>query len=222
MNKIRVVLAEDYAIIREGTLRILEQYPDLEVIGEAGDGQQALELIERLKPDIAILDIRMPKLNGIEVVREMKKRNLSTKALMLTAYDDDVYILALMKAGASGYILKTAHEKELVDSIRNIYAGESVLDPEIARKIARLWAQRSQPDTAGSVDQLSPRELDVLELAARGFRNKVIAEKLNISFHTVEGHFNVIFGKLGVSSRTEAVIQALARHLISLDIDAGK
>jgi len=221
MEKIRIILAEDYAIIREGTRRILEQHPDLEVVGEAEEGEQALEMIRQLKPDIAILDIRMPKLNGIEVVREMKKYSPETKALMLTAYDDDVYILALMKAGASGYILKTAHEKELVDSIRSVCAGEPVLDPGIAQKVARLWAQRSLSDTQGLVEPLSPRELEVLELAAKGFRNKAIAEKLNISFHTVEGHFNVIFSKLGVSSRTEAVIQALARHLISLEDQYG-
>lgn len=216
MGKIRIILAEDYAIIRDGTRRILERYPDMEVVGEATEGEQALEIIKELQPDIAVLDIRMPKLNGIEVVREMKKYSPKTKALMLTAYDDDVYILALMKAGALGYILKTAHEKELVDSIRNVYSGEPVLDPGIAMKVARLWAQRSPEEASGSIHQLSRRELEVLELAAKGFRNKVIAEKLNISFHTVEGHFNVIFSKLGVSSRTEAVIEALARHLISL------
>jgi len=218
VEKITIVLAEDYAIIREGTRRLLEQYPDLEVVGEAQDGQESLELIRRYQPDIAILDIRMPKLNGIDVVREIKKHSPRTRALMLTAHDDDVYIMALMKAGASGYLLKTAHEKELVDSIRMIHAGEPVLDPGIAMKVARLWAQRSREESPpGSTQPLSLRELEVLELAAAGSRNKVIAEKLNISVHTVEGHFNVIFSKLGVSSRTEAVMQAIARHLISLE-----
>ncbi len=221
LENIRIVLAEDYALIREGTLRILEQYPDLEVVGDAGDGQQALDLIESLKPDVAILDIRMPKLNGIEVVRQIKKSSPNTKALMLTAYDDDVYILALMKAGAAGYILKTTHEKELIDSIRSVFAGEPVLDPGIAMKMARLWAQRNFPETPTSADLLSPRELEVLELAAKGFRNKAIGEKLNISIHTVERHFNCIFSKLGVSSRTEAVIYALSRRLITLDKEYG-
>lgn len=217
MGNIRIILAEDYAIIREGTRRLLEQYPDIEVVGEAEDGQQALEVIERFQPDIAVLDIRMPKINGIDVVSEMKKLSPKTRALMLTAYDDDVYIMALMKAGASGYILKTAHEKELVDAIRSVFSGDPVLDPGIAMKVARLWAQRSSSEASGSVDQLSPRELEVLGLAAKGMRNKAIAEKLSISYHTVEGHFNIIFSKLGVSSRTEAVIQGLARHLISME-----
>jgi DNA-binding NarL/FixJ family response regulator len=218
-EKIRVILAEDYAIIREGTRRILDLHPDIEVVGEAEDGLQALELIKQLRPDVAILDIRMPKVNGIEVVREMNKYSPGTRALMLTAYDDDVYIMALMQAGATGYILKTAHENELVDAIRSVNAGESVLHPGIAVKIARLWAQRNLPEPAATFDQLSHREIEVLGLAARGLRNKAIAEKLNISIHTVEGHFNVIFAKLRVSSRTEAVIQGLSRGLISLEKD---
>src|SRR5665647_2711407 len=118
METIKVVLAEDHALMRAGTRHILEQYPDFQVVGEAEDGQQAVELIKNLKPDIAILDIRMPKLNGIEVVRYVKSLSPNTKTLMLTAYDDDEYILALMEAVASGYLLKTAHEKELVDSVR--------------------------------------------------------------------------------------------------------
>ncbi len=221
MGKIRVVLAEDYALIREGTRRILEQYPDIEVVGEAEDGEKALDLIKQLKPDVALLDIRMPKLSGTEVVREMKKYSPETKALMLTAYDDDVYILALMKVGAFGYILKTAHEHELLDSVRKVYSGEPVLHPSVAIKIARLWAQRHDSEAPSSIDPLSSRELEVLGLAARGYRNKVIADKLNVSIHTVEGHFHCIFAKLGVSSRTEAVIDALSRHLIVLESESN-
>ena len=167
MDRIKIVLAEDHALMREGTHRLLEQYPEFEVVGEAEDGQQALELIEKLKPDIAILDIRMPKANGIEVVRGMKTCCPTTKALMLTAYDDDDYIFALMEAGASGYQLKTASGKELADAVRTVYAGEPVLHPTIAMKIARLWAQRGTAPKTGSAEQLSPRELEILELAAK-------------------------------------------------------
>jgi DNA-binding NarL/FixJ family response regulator len=215
MENIRIVLAEDHALMRAGTRSLLEKYPDLQIIGEAEDGQKALEIIKLLKPDVAILDIRMPKLNGIEVVRQMKTLSPETKTLMLTAYDDDDYVLALMEAGASGYLLKTAHEKELVDSIRTVKSGEPVLDPTIAMKIARLWANRGKPVQQGLPEQLSPRELEVLELAAKGLRNKAIADKLGISIRTVEGHFNSIFAKLGVSSRMEAVLEALSRHLVS-------
>jgi DNA-binding NarL/FixJ family response regulator len=222
MDNIRIVLAEDHPMMREGTRRILEAYPDFTVIGAAEDGEQALELIRQLKPDVAILDIRMPKLSGIEVVRSAKQISPDTKTLMLTAYDDDVYILALMEAGASGYLLKTAREKELVDSIRSVYSGEPVLHPAIAQKVARLWAQRGKSSSAKNVEQLSPRELEVLELAARGLRNKAIAGGLTISVHTVEGHFNSIFSKLGVSSRTEAILYALSKHLFSLESDNSK
>jgi DNA-binding NarL/FixJ family response regulator len=217
METIKIVLAEDHALMRAGTRHILEQYPDFQVVGEAEDGQQAVELIKNLKPDIAILDIRMPKLNGIEVVRYVKSLSPNTKTLMLTAYDDDEYILALMEAGASGYLLKTAHEKELVDSVRGVYLGEPVLHPAIAMKIARLWAQRGTAPQPVLTEQLSARETEVLELAARGLRNKAIAEKLGISTRTVEGHFNGIFTKLGVSSRLAAILEAMSRHLVTIN-----
>jgi two-component system, NarL family, response regulator LiaR len=218
-NRIRIVLAEDHSLMREGTHRILDQYPEFEVVGEAEDGQQALELIERTKPDVAVLDIRMPKLNGVEVVRRLKSCCPDTKTLMLTAYDDDDYVFTLMEAGASGYLLKTANAKELVDSVRSVYSGEPVLHPAIAMKIARLWAQRGTSAKQGSPEQLSPRELEILDLAARGLRNKAIADKLCISIRTVEGHFNSIFTKLGVFSRVEAVLEAISRHLVNLNED---
>ena len=216
METIRIVLAEDHSLVREGTHRILEQYSDMTVVGEAEDGERALELIERLQPDVAILDIRMPKINGVEVVRMMRKCSPDTKALMLTAYDDDDYILALMEAGASGYLLKTAHASELINAVRSVHLGEPVLHPAIAVKIARLWAQRQISVGQEVTEQLSHREREVLGLAARGLRNKAIANKLNISARTVEGHFNRIFAKLGVSSRTEAVLYAVSRHLVTL------
>ena len=220
MGKTKIVLAEDHALMREGTRRILSQYPEFEVVGEAEDGQQAIDMIDCLRPDVAILDIRMPKLNGIDVVRRMKESGATTKSLILTAYDDDVYVLALMDAGASGYLLKTAHEKDLVDSVKSVASGEAVLHPAIAAKIARLWAQRGS-GMQTPVEQLSHRELEVLLLAARGLRNKAIASELNISIHTVEGHLNVIFAKLGVSSRTEAVLYALSRHMVTLEHEPG-
>jgi NarL family two-component system response regulator LiaR len=216
METIKIILAEDHALMLAGTRHILEKYPDFQVVGEAEDGQQAVEIIKQLKPDIAILDIRMPKLNGIEVVRQVKSLSPGTKTLMLTAYDDDEYVLALMEAGASGYLLKTAREKELVDSIRGVYSGEPVLHPTIAMKIARLWAQRGTASHTGGEEQLSAREIEVLELAARGLRNKAIAEQLGISIRTVEGHFNGIFAKLGVSSRLAAILEAMSRHLVTI------
>ena len=213
---IHVVLAEDHALMREGTRRTLEQYPDIAVVGEAEDGEHALELIKSLRPDLAILDIRMPKLNGIEVVRQMKDCCPGTKALVLTAYDDDDYVLALMQAGAAGYLLKTAQAAQLIESVRAVHAGEYVLHPAIAVKVARLWAQGAA-SARQAAEQLSAREQEVLELAARGLRNKGIADKLSISVRTVEGHFNSIFAKLGVSSRLEAVLYAVSHHLVTME-----
>lgn len=217
MEPIRIVLAEDHLLMRVGTRRILEEYPDLKVVGEADDGQQALDLIARLKPDIAILDIRMPKLNGIALVRRMKESSLNTKAIILTAYDDDDYILALMEIGAWGYLLKTVQADELVESVRKVYRGEPVLDRAIALKVAHLWAHHRIMAGDDFSAQLSSRERDVLEYAAKGLRNKDIAAKLYISVRTVEGHLSSIYDKLHVSSRTQAILQAISQHVVSLE-----
>lgn len=217
METISIILADDHLLLREGTRRILEQNSDLTVVGEAGDGEQALELLCRLQPDVAILDIRMPKLNGIEIVRRLKDCCPDTRALMLTAYDDDEYILALMEAGANGYLLKTARPSEVIEAVRKIHSGETVLDPAIAVKVARFWAQSRNSDKEGPVQKLSTREMEVLGFAAKGFRNKVIADKLSISIRTVEGHFNNIFVKLGIGSRMEAVLYAISQGLVTLE-----
>ncbi len=223
MKPIRIVLAEDHILVREGTRRILEQYPDLKVVGEAGDGEEALNLIRRLRPDVAILDIRMPKLNGIEIVRRMNNESdMETKALILSAYDDDDYIFAMMQAGASGYLLKTAQSNELAESIRAIHSGETVLQPAIASKVARLWGQHSVSTSRGVVKKISIRELEILRLAAKGMRNKDIADNLSISVRTVEGHFNSIYAKMNVSSRIEAILYALSMGLVSLEEKANQ
>ncbi len=216
LETINIVIADDHVLMREGTRRILEGYPDLKVVGEADDGEKAMDLLRRLRPDIIILDIRMPKLNGIEVVQQMSDYCPDTKVLILTAYDDDEYIFALMGAGAHGYFLKTVQPTELIEAVRNIHSGEIVLDPTIAAKVAQLWAQ-NQILTGRIVDKLSPRELEILRFAAKGLRNKAIAEKLFISNRTVERHFSNIFIKLDVTSRMEAVLYGISQNLITLD-----
>ncbi len=216
MEPIRIVLAEDHSLMRAGTRHALEQDPSLTVVGEAEDGEQVLVLIERLQPDVAILDIRMPKLSGVEVVRRMKDCCPNTKALILTAYDDEDYILALMEAGASGYLLKTVRTRELIESVHSVHSGESILHPAIAAKVARLWAQRGISAKQEFAEQLSPRELEVLQLAAKGLRNKAIADDLGISVRTVEGHFNSIFVKLNASSRIEAVLYGVSQNIVTL------
>ena len=215
MSTIRILLADDHALVRQGTRRILEEQQDFRVVGEAEDGKQALELVKRLKPDVVLLDIRMPQLSGVDVVRELSKSSRETKILILSAYDDDEYILALMEAGVSGYLLKTAHANELVESVRNVAAGKNVLHPDIAMKVAHLWARRQTISGQEVSRQLTPREMEVLRLAAKGLSAKAIAGNLNISVRTVNGHFNSIFNKVGVSSRIEAVLYALSRHLVA-------
>jgi NarL family two-component system response regulator LiaR len=216
MEIIRIILAEDHSLVRQGTIILLEQTPDFKIIGQAEDGKQALDLIGQLQPDVALLDIRMPKMSGIDVVRNMKTVAHNSRALVLSAYDDDDYILAALQAGATGYILKTASPEELKDAIRSVFHGEAVLHPAIAIKVARLWANRGT-NVEDSSSKLSPRELEVMKLVAQGLRNKQIADILKISIRTVEGYFYTIYTKIGVSSRIEAVLYVLSHNLVTIE-----
>lgn len=199
--------------------RQLAQYSDLAVVGEAGDGQEVLSLIEQLRPDVAILDIRMPGMNAIEVTRAVQGVSPDTRTLMLTAYDDDDFVLAAMEAGASGYLLKTVKASELVDAVRAVHRGETVLHPEIGRKIALIWARKGPRADHELVEPLTPREMEVLQCAAQGLRNKDIARDLGVSVRTVEGHLSTILAKLGVASRTAAVVFAVAHGWFPLQED---
>lgn len=214
MATIRVMLADDHALVRQGTRRILEEQGDLNVVGEADNGEQALELINSLHPDVAIIDIQMPKVSGVDVVRKTIGSSPNTKLLVLSAHDNDEYIFALMEAGVSGYLLKTTQANELVDAVRAVAQGKSVIHPDIAMKVARLWARRNTMGGQGVSSRLSPRETEVLQLAAEGLQAKAIAANLGISVRTVNGHLDSIFNKLGVSSRIQAVLKALSQHLI--------
>ena len=217
MSKIRIVIAEDHAFVRESTRQLLASQPDMEVVGEAADGLQAVEMVERARPDVAIVDIAMPKLNGIEATRRIKTQFPQTKVLILTAYDDDQYIFALLEAGAAGYVLKNIRSGELVEAVRAVYAGESVLHPAVARKVlARLVPSRAAPGEAAP-EPLTEREREILLLAARGLRNKEIARQLSLSSRTVQIHLSHIFEKLGVASRTEAVVRGLRLGWLRLE-----
>ncbi len=214
VSKVRVLIAEDHAVVREGTRRILEEHPDLVVVAEAGDGIEAVQQAKRTLPHVALVDIRLPRINGIEAARRLRAESPGTRVLVLSAYDDDDYVLALMQAGASGYLLKNVPAHEVVEAVRAVARGEVVLHPVIAQKLARLWASGIGPGAASqrSGNPLSPRETEVLRLVAKGLRNTEIAETLHISVRTVEGHLNSIFAKLGVKSRTQAVIYGAARN----------
>ncbi len=211
---IRIIVADDHALMRAGTRDRLRREPDFEVIDTAEDGWQALELIGRFKPDIAVLDIRLPKLNGIAVVRRMREVSPDTRALMLTAFDDDDYIIALMELGTSGYLLKTVQPDELADAVRRVHRGENVLDRAIAAKVARLWARHRIQTGTGPQARLTPRELEVLKRVTEGLRNRDIATELHVSAHTVARHLSSIYEKLDITSRTQAVRYALSEHLV--------
>jgi DNA-binding NarL/FixJ family response regulator len=212
---IRVLLADDHAIVRAGIRQFLERAGDIQVIAEADDGEMAQDLICRHQPDVAVLDIQMPKASGIEVTRWVRANYPSVGVLILTAYDDDPYVLAVLQAGANGYVLKTASPADLIQAVRDVYSGKSVLDPSITQK---LLTQLSRPQDAFQVDQLTEREMEVLALAAKGFTNKAIGVQLGISDRTVQGHLAHIFNKLQASSRTEAVMRAVSLGWISHSI----
>ncbi|HLC03065.1 MAG TPA: response regulator transcription factor [Anaerolineales bacterium] len=220
MQRIRVLLAEDHVVVREGTRELLEREPDMEVVGEAGDGEEATKLATELRPDVIVMDIAMPKLNGIEATKQIKDLCPTIAVLILTAYSNDQYIFALLEAGAAGYLLKNVRGCELTGAIRAVHAGESVLDPEVTRKVmARLKMVRGTPGGGRAAEPLSDRELEVLRLAGKGKGNKEIAQELCVSVRTVEAHFGSIFSKLGVGSRIEAVLHGIKTGWLDLGHD---
>jgi DNA-binding NarL/FixJ family response regulator len=212
---IHVLLADDHAIVRAGIRQFLEHASDIKVIAEADDGEVAQQLIRELHPDVAVLDIQMPKVGGIEVTRWVRANHPGMGVLILTAYDDDPYVLTVLQAGANGYVLKTASPAELIGAVRDVYGGKSVLDPAITQK---LLAQLSHTHEMMQVEQPTEREMEVLTLAARGFTNKAIGVQLGISDRTVQGHLAHIFNKLQANSRTEAVMRAVSEGWISQSV----
>jgi DNA-binding NarL/FixJ family response regulator len=211
MTSLRVLLAEDHAVVREGTRTLLEQSPDIEVVGEAPDGAAVVEMAVRLAPDVVLMDLGMPGMNGIEATRRIAGPGTSgPHVLILSAYDDEDYVMAALEAGASGYLLKSAHAGEVVAAIRAVATGQLVLDPGVARHVVGRRPGVSR-------EELTPRELDVLRLAATGGRTRDIAEQLCVSGRTVEATFTNVFNKLGVMTRAEAIVYAASRGWIRLD-----
>lgn len=218
MQKISILLADDHVLVRQGTRELLEREDDMKVVGEAGDGEEAVKLTAELHPHVVIMDIAMPKLNGIEATRSIKEILPDSAVLILSAYDDDQYVFAILEAGAAGYLLKDVPSQELVEAIRAVHAGESILHPTIARKVLNRFASpRGQAAFAAESDRLSDREMEVLKLAARGMTNMEIANELALSVRTVQGHLSNIFSKMQVGSRTEAVILALRMGWFTLE-----
>lgn len=209
------MLADDHAVVRAGIRQFLEQADDIEVVAEADDGEAAKTLIEQCQPDVAVLDIQMPKASGIEVTRWVRANQREVGVLILTAYDDDPYVMAVLQAGANGYVLKTASPREIIRAVRDVHAGNSALEPSIVQK---MIAQISSSAQSRPVEKLTNREMEVLALVAQGFTNKAIGVQLSISDRTVQGHLAHIFNKLQAGSRTEAVMRAVSLGWLPADL----
>ncbi|MGH2390210.1 MAG: response regulator [Chloroflexota bacterium] len=210
----RVLLVDDHAVVRAGTRLFLEGYEDLEVVGEARDGVQALALTIDLRPDVVLMDLAMPTVDGVEATRRIKAAVQDVDVIVLTSFVEDDQVTAVIQAGAIGYVLKSADPAEIVTAIRAARRGEVHLDPAVAR---RLMQAMSKPKTPELAEPLTEREREVLTLLARGAANKAIARELGVTEKTAKGHVGNILGKLGLTSRTQAVIYALRHNLVTLD-----
>ena len=214
---LRVLLADDHAVVRKGIREFLEEDGEIVVVAEAADGAEAVRLAGEHRPAVAVLDVQMPGMNGIEATRQIKASYPEIRVLILTAYDEDPYVFALLQAGADGYILKNAEPEALVRGVKDVAAGGMVLAPGIAAKVVKHLSTGKPAAAQAQVELLSARELEVLRLAGRGLTNKEIAGSLGLSDRTVQGHLANSYGKLGVAGRTEAVTVAMRRGWLVLD-----
>ena len=211
---IRILIVDDHPVVREGLSAMLSTQRDFNVVGEATDGAQAAQKVDELTPDVVLMDLEMPNVDGAEAIRRIRARHGDARVLVLTAYDTDERILDAVQAGAQGYMLKGAPREELFRAIRVVNQGGSLLEPVVAHKLLGRMGQMLSHDVPA--EQLTERELDVLRLLVRGARNKEIAAQLYITERTVKFHTSIIFQKLGVTNRSEAITAALQRRLVRL------
>jgi len=216
VEKIRILLADDHTILRSGIRSLLEDEPGLSVIGEAEDGRSAVAMACKLKPDVAIMDIAMPLLNGLEATRQIKMQCPSVKVLILSMHDNEEYIRQVLEAGAMGYILKDAAARELISAIQSVYRGEAVLSPAVTRLVIEDYLRWGGTRPLEETDGLSPREREVLQLIAEGYTNKQIAEILSISIKTVQAHRNNLMQKLDLHDRGELIKYAIQKKIIEI------
>lgn len=217
-KKTRIILADDHPLLRQALRSVLEKQPDLEVIAEAGDGEEAVKLATELVPDVVIMDISMPKLNGLEATRQIKENRSTIAVLVLTVHSDNEHILSILQAGAGGYLTKSVYDDEVVNAVRALVSGETVLSPSVSQRIFKYAFQHiTKPKSLDVGDKLSVRELEILRLVTQGISNKDIAIRLGLSLRTVKGYLADIFLKLNVSSRTEAAIVGLRKGILTLD-----
>ena len=216
MEKIRILLADDHTLMRSGIRALLEDEPGLTVIGEAEDGRTAVAMACRLGPDVVIMDIAMPLLNGLEATRQIKQQCPRVRVLILSMHDNEEYIRQVLEAGAMGYILKDAAARELISAIRSVYRGEAVLSPAVTRLVIEDYLRWGGARPQDESDGLSPREREVLQLIAEGYTNKQIAEILSISIKTVQAHRNNLMGKLDLHDRGELIKYAIQKKIIEI------
>jgi DNA-binding NarL/FixJ family response regulator len=219
----RLAIVDDHELARDGLRDMLADEPDLEVVGEAANGREALSLCSRLHPDLVLMDVRMPEMDGLKATEEIKRRYSKISVLMVTMHENPDYLLEALKAGAAGYVLKDASQDEVVSAVRRVREGESPLDPELSARLLRRLAaelggqpQSAPPRSGGHAEPLSLRELEVLKLVRLGRTNPQIAQDLTISRGTVKRHVENIIAKLGVSDRTQAVVRALEMRILEL------
>lgn len=216
MKKIRILLADDHAIVRAGLRLLLESQPDMEVVGEAADGRETIWRVRELRPDVVVMDITMPDLNGLEATRRIKEENPHAQILALTMHEDERYFFQMVHAGASGYVVKGAPPTDLLAAIRSVHQGQAYLYPSLAKKLLEEYLSRAKEEKE-AYDDLTDREREVLRLIAEGRTSKEIAEHLYLSVHTVERHRQNIMGKLRLHNRAELIKYAIRKGLIELE-----
>jgi len=217
-GKTTILLADDHPLFRQSIRSVLEKELDFQIVGEAGDGEEAVRLANELLPDVVLMDITMPKLDGLEATRQIKASHPDIAVLVLTIHSDDQHIIGILEAGAAGYLTKSVFGEEVVQSVRGVVAGEMVLSPPIGQRLLKQAARYpTKPVPLQAGEKLSTRELEIIKLAARGMSNKIIAANLGLTVRTVKGHLANIFSKLNVGSRTEAVIAGLRVGFLSAD-----
>jgi DNA-binding NarL/FixJ family response regulator len=219
-KRITILMADDHPLFRKAVRDVLEKQEDFKVVGEADNGIEAINLSNKLAPDVVVMDISMPQINGLEATRQIKSKNPKTAILVLTVHNDIEHILGILEAGAAGYLTKSASVDEIINAIRSVIAGETVIETPVFQEVLKYTLRYPQkPIISDQVDKLTVRELEVLKLAAKGFSNKEISQQLNLKLSTIKGYMVEIFSKMGVSSRTEAVIIGLHTGVItSVDI----
>jgi DNA-binding NarL/FixJ family response regulator len=209
----RVIICDDQAIVREGLEMLLKLEPDIEVVGVAGDGAAAVEMAAQKKPDMVLMDLKMPIMNGVEATRQIRAKYPEVKVLVLTTYDDDEWVFDAIRAGASGYLLKDTPRNEVLKAIRGTVTGKTYVDPSVAGKVLRQASGRQTQPATLITSQLTEREIEVLRLIAKGLNNKDISDRLFLSEGTVRNHVSAILAKLGVSDRTQAAVIAIQHGL---------